>query len=374
MLSKYLFNCLNHFSAFKQIRSKAALALLAIALLSGLSCGKRKPPLPPTERVAQRIELHGFQRGNRIVLSWKMPARNAAEGSLLNVSRADIYRLAETADSPLSMSEDEFASRSVLIATVPLTDEDFGLKTVSYSDTLEFARQAARLRYAVRFVNAQGQKAGFSNFLLIEPAAKIAANPTSLSAVLSQEAVSLSWDAPAANVDGSTPANIVGYNVYRSPSEKETAKVLNQTPVSATEFRDEFFEFDKTYYYFVRAVSVGGGTPVESAESEIVKVETKDTFAPSAPAAITVAAAPGRISIFFAVNPEKDIAGYRIFRSTDPDLAPGKWELVTGGLIKQNTFQDDRVQSGITYHYFITAEDTHGNVSGRSEIVSETAP
>ena len=42
-------------------------------------------------------------------------------------------------------------------------------------------------------------------------------------------------------------------------------KLLNQTPVSDTNFDDTFFEFDKPHFYFVRTVSVGtGGEPVES--------------------------------------------------------------------------------------------------------------
>src|SRR2546423_6040355 len=81
----------------KQLTNKALIALSAVVLLTGLSCGKRKPPQPPKERVTQRVELSGFQRGSNVVLSWKMPARNAGKGSILNISGVDIYRLAEPA-------------------------------------------------------------------------------------------------------------------------------------------------------------------------------------------------------------------------------------------------------------------------------------
>src|SRR4051812_24246606 len=201
-------------STLKQISSKAALVLLAFVLLSSLSCGKRRPPLPPRERIAQRVDLSGFQRGSNVVLSWKMPARNAGKGSILNISRADIYRLPEPANAPLDLSEEEFASRSILIATVPITDANFGLKTITYRDQLQFAGQAARLRYSVRLANASGQKAAFSNFLLIEPVSRVAKAPTSLSAVVSQDAVALTWTAPSENVDNTTPPNILGYYVY----------------------------------------------------------------------------------------------------------------------------------------------------------------
>ena len=364
-----LSNCL------KLTSTKAPLALLALVLLSSLSCGKRKPPVPPTERVLQRVELSGFQRGSQVILAWKMPARNAEVSSVQRIERADIYRLAEPLTSSTAISEEEFASRSTLVATLNIRETDFGLKVLNYTDSLQFAGQAARLRYAIRFVNAAGQKAAFSNFFLLEPAARIAAAPTSLSASLTQEAMRLSWEAPGANVDGSTPVSLLGYNVYRSTSDKVPGKLLNKTPVSGTSFDDEFFEFDNTLFYFVRAVSVGtGGEPVESGESNILQIVPKDTFPPSAPAAITLAAAPATISIFFATNPEKDVVGYKLYRSEDATTDKTTWTLLTSALLTTNTFQDTRVESGKTYFYYLTATDKAGNVSEPSEVVSETVP
>jgi hypothetical protein len=337
-------------------------------------CGKRGAPVPPKEKVLQRVEIAGFQRGNQVIISWKMPARNAPKGSVLNISRADIYRLAEPFTAPVQLSDEEFANRSTLIAALNITDADFGGKSLNYKDALEFAGQAARLRYAVRFVNSAGQKAAFSNVLLIEPTSKVAAVPTSLSAEASQEAIHLKWVKPEKNIDGS-PASILGYNVYRSTSEKEPAKLLTKSLITATEYDDRFFEFGKLYYYFVRAVSTGTQSePIEGAESNILKFTATDTFAPAPPASITIAAAPGTISIFFAVNLETDVTGYRIYRSTDRDLPMAQWTLLTPELLKTNTFQDSKVESGKVYFYYLTATDKFGNVSGPSEIVSETAP
>src|SRR5690606_20855807 len=101
-------------------------------------------------------------------------------------------------------SEEEFASRSLIVATIPLSNDDFG-KTLQYTDTLQFAGQPVRVRYAVRFVNASGQRAAFSNFFILEPAARIAGAPNSLTTDLSQESVRLSWTPPTSNVDGTTP-------------------------------------------------------------------------------------------------------------------------------------------------------------------------
>jgi len=359
----------------KHFISKAPLAALALVVLSGFGCGKRGMPLPPEERVSQRAEITAFQRGNQVVLSWKMPARNASTGSVLHIASVDIFRLAEPLSSPQTLSEEEFASRSIVIASMPIATDDFGLKTISYRDTLQFAGQPVRLRYAVRFVNASGQRAAFSNFFLLEPAARVANAPTSLSTSVAQDAVTLSWTAPTQNVDGTTPVNVIGYNIYRSPSAKEAGKLISPTPVGQPTFDDKTFEFAKEYFYFVRAVSVGsGGLPVESLESPIVSVKPVDTFDPSAPASITIAATPTTISLFFPPNLEADVTGYRVYRSTDPNRPKAEWEQLTKELLTANTFVDSNVESGNTYHYYMTATDKFGNVSSPSEVVSETVP
>jgi fibronectin type 3 domain-containing protein len=145
--------------------------------------------------------------------------------------------------------------------------------------------------------------------------------------------------------------------------------------VTSTDFSDEFFEFGKEYYYFVRTVSSGlAAEPVESTESNILNVKPVDTFAPSAPAAITLAAAPNTISVFWAINPENDVIGYRLYRSEDDSLPLVKWMLLTPDVWTRNTFQDTRVESGKRYFYRLTAIDKFGNISGPSASVSEVVP
>lgn len=222
-----LFFTLKH---IKQTNKRTLLAFIFFALLINISCGKRKPPLPPLEKVIQRVEISGFQRGDKVLILWTMASRNPSTGSLLNINQADIYRLAESIKSKTSISEEEFASRSTLIATLPISDADFGRKQLTFTDTLNFAGQPVRLRYAVRFVNASGQKAAFSNFFLIEPTAGVANIPRDANLEVSQNAVLLNWKPPDKNIDGSVPPNILGYNIYRR-DEKNNLKMLNNLPV-----------------------------------------------------------------------------------------------------------------------------------------------
>jgi len=361
-------------------RRLLTLVLLLPAIVFIVNCGKRRPPLPPIERVQQRTELlSGVQQGNQVILSWPAPRRNAPDESVQSIRRIDVYRLAEKPRAPLGLTEEEFATRSTLIGSVTYDEIKNATDVLTYTDTLELAGEPTRLRYAVRYVNASGQRAAFSNFLLLEPAARIAQPPTIIATAkeVGENGITISWQPPAANIDGSTPVNLLGYNVYRvSESEDLSGQTpVNDALVSGTQYQDKNFKFGDSYRYVVRAVSLGtGGAQVESLNSNSITVSPRDTFPPSAPASITVAAAPGRLSIFFPANPEGDIAGYNIYRSTDPDLPKDKWTKLNSTLLTRTTFQDEKVESGKRYYYYLTAVDQAGNVSPPSEVVSETVP
>lgn len=364
---------------FASWRSVLLIFCLLPTAICQLNCGKRRPPLPPIERVQQRTELlSGVQRGNQVILSWPAPRRNASDVSVQSIRRIDIYRLAEKPGAPLGLTEEDFATRSTLVGSVTYEEIKSGAEVLSYTDTLELAGEPARLRYAIRYVNAAGQRAAFSNFLLLEPAARIAQAPTIITTdkEVSEDAITITWQPPAANIDGSTPVNLLGYNVYRSAeSETESTQPLNDQPISGAQYQDRKFKFGDTYRYVVRAVSLGTeGGQVESLNSNSITVSPRDTFPPSAPSSITVAAAPGRLSIFFPANPESDIAGYNIYRSTNPDLPKDQWNKLNSGLLTRTTFQDEKVESGQRYYYYLRAVDTAGNVSPISEVVSETVP
>jgi hypothetical protein len=344
-------------------------------------CGKRRPPLPPVERVQQRTELlSGAQQGNEVILSWPAPQRNAPDSSVQSIRRIDVYRLAEKPGTPLALTEQDFAARSTLVGSVTFEQIQTAGDTLTYRDALELAGQPTRLRYALRYVNASGQRAAFSNFLTIEPAARIAQAPTlSQDVKLAEDEITLTWQPPAANIDGSTPVNLLGYNVYRMD---ETQSEPNQVPinsalVSATEYSDKNFQFGNNYRYLVRSVSLGtGGAQVESLNSNAVSVAARDTFPPAPPELPSIAPDPsfGRLAIFFAANKESDIAGYNIYRSTDPNLPKDQWTKLNQSLLTRTTYQDERVESGKTYYYYLTAVDQAGNVSPPSGVGSERVP
>lgn len=356
------------------------LLTFSLLLFFSFGCGKRRPPLAPVERVPQRTEaLSGAQRGNQVFLQWPAPQRNAPDNSVQSIRRMDVYRLAERPGAPLPLTEEEFSARATLIGSVPFESiRNAPDATITYVDTLELAGEPTRLRYALRYVNAAGQRAGFSNFLLLEPAARIAEPPTLAGpAEVTESAITIRWQPPATNIDNSTPPNLLGYNIYRyDQSQAESGQTpINSTLISGTEYSDKNFRFGARYNYIVRSVSLGtNGAQVESLNSNTITVETKDVFAPSAPGRVTAAAAPGRISLFFPANPERDVAGYNIFRSTDANLPLKDWTKLNDQLLTRTTFQDETVEAGRRYYYYVQAVDTNGNIGPPSEVVSETVP
>lgn len=355
--------------------------LLGLCVLSlAPTCGKRRPPLPPIERVPQRTqELSGVQRGNEVTLIWPAPSRNAPDGSVQSIRRVDVYRVAEKINAPLPMTEDEFEARATLIGSVSYEEIKKGGATLAYTDKLELAGEPARLRYAIRYVNSAGQRAAFSNFFLMAPASRIAAPPTIAltNKEYSETANTVTWEPPTRNIDGSTPVNLLGYNVYRiTPSQTPTEpKLLNPEPITATQFQDKTFKFGEKYTYFVRAVSLGTeGKPVESLNSNRIELSQADVYKPAPPNLTTPNAAPGRIALFWTANSEPDVVGYYLHRSTDPNLPKEKWPKLTPQIYNKTTFTDENVETGKTYYYYVVAVDNAGNISDPSEVVSETVP
>src|SRR5207302_7502046 len=246
--------------------------LVALSALSlAPTCGKRTPPLRPLKRIPQRKEgLTGAQRGNLIVLTWPAPRRNTGESSVQSIRRIDVYRVAEKPNAPLPMTEEEFAARATLVGSVTYDEIRRAGDTLSYQDPLELAGQPARLRYSIRYVNSAGQRAAFSNFFLFEPAAKIAEPPTNVQKQESETAITITWEPPKANIDGSTPVNLLGYNVYRTAASQPQSgrSPLNKTALTATQYPDKNFKLGEIYSYVVRAVSLGTfARPLESLAS-----------------------------------------------------------------------------------------------------------
>src|SRR5262249_9145734 len=158
--------------------------------------------------------------------------------------------------------------------------------------------------------------------------------------VYSEAAITVSWQPPKANVDDSTPVNLLGYNVYRATeSPAGTSPTLpNREPITATPYAGKTFKFGAKHKYFVRAVSSRSeARPVESTDPSTIPASQIDNYPPAAPTGFSVTSAPGRIALFWRDNTEPDLAGYIILRSTDPNLPTPRWTHLTKEIYTKTT-------------------------------------
>jgi hypothetical protein len=134
-------------------------------------------------------------------------------------------------------------------------------------------------------------------------------------------------------------------------------------------YSDTSFEFGKAYAYIVRSVLDRDGVVLESADSTPAIVTPRDTFPPAAPQAISAAVLPGEadntvvVDLSWSINVESDFAGYRVYRSEQPDTIG---QLLTQEWLPTPAYRDTSVLPARRYWYVVTAVDRAGNESAPS--------
>ena len=345
------------------------------------ACGKVGPPVPPSRLSERTSDLTAIQRGSTIVLSWPSPSLVKDEDSRFYISRVDIFRLTERRDQEPVLDPDDYEATAEPVgsldrAMIETQVNTFGHLQFRDSVKLTQSKQLAniRLRYAVRYVNKRDQAAAFSNTVAVEPAPGVAMPPTKVNVVDdAQDVVTITWLAPVANVDGITPAAVVGYNVYRRLQKRNFGgDLLNSEPISVTSFTDSKFQYQVDYVYFVRALSQGANGLIESVDSDPVPFTPVDRFAPSAPNPVSIASSNGSISLFWPSSAERDVIGYNVYRAGSADAPDNDWIKLNDQPVTPVTFRDEQVVIDQTYFYRVTAVDRFNNESERSRVVSET--
>ena len=316
-----------------------------------------------------------------MLLTWPAPALVNDSSSKFYIARVDIYRLIERRDQEPVLDPDDYEATAELIGFLDramIETEITSYGHLEFPDPIKVSRSKqlanTRLRYAVRYVSKRDQTAAFSNTVAIEPAPGIAMPPTNVTAVAdAQDVVTITWVAPNSNVDGVTPAAVVGYNVYRrSQRHNFGGDLLNSEPITSASFTDTKFQYQADYAYFVRALSQGANGLIESADSEPFALTPIDRFAPAAPNPVSIASSNGSISLFWPSSAERDVIGYNVYRAGSSDAPDSAWLKLTEQPVTPVTFRDEQVVLDHTYFYRVTAVDRFNNESDRSRVVSET--
>jgi hypothetical protein len=227
---------------------------------------------------------------------------------------------------------------------------------------------ARGFRYAVRFLNRRNQSAGFSNQAFIAPV-PIPAAPGGLACEYFADRVLVTWKQPGTNVDGSAPARIAGYNIYRSADPAQFPQVPSNPGLMAQPgFEDRDFEFGRTYYYAVSVVGSREHPYAESPLSTPLKVAPTDIFPPGTPRDLTAVQENGVVTLLWAPPADADLAGFRVLRAEEG--GSGR-TLLQEPLITTLSYRDDQARLGKKYTYYVVAVDAHGNESPAATLIVE---
>jgi hypothetical protein len=345
---------------------------------------ERKPPTP-----VAITDLTAAQEGNDVVLTFTLPQESVERRPLKQVPEIEIYRdfgkPAETGQvSPV------VPATPTLLVTIPVAMEDHYTEQnrIHYSDSLrteDFAQHPNSVAiYTVRTQISEKKPSANSDVavLRIYPAADAIGD---LKTEITHSAVVLTWTAPEKSLGGSAPA-ISSYDIYRGEPETGTAAAREtklKSPLvkigetSSASYQDEQFVFGTAYVYSVRSVVQHDGAALESANSNLVLITPRDTFAPGAPQGLLVVLVPkqgetvAHLELSWAINPETDVAGYSVYRG---DHADTQGTRLNTDLLLTPAFRDMNVQPGQRYFYKVTAVDHAGNESPSSAIVSGGVP
>lgn len=340
----------------------ALLAFFAVMLFS-LSCAKIADPQPPNVTPPSTIQdLRLEQQGDRIVLDFSLPS-TYIDGQPLEPRSVAIYRLTlPRADQPPSVGPEQLAQGGQVIEKLQLE----GLRAIIYNGRYRFEdvvtvpdRSVIFQRsflYALRFYSPRNVASQFSNMVFISPVAPAAAPDLHLSRV-SERSILLEWSASGRNVDGSAPARVVGYRIFRGYSEQNLVK-LADIEGDVRRYSDSAIALELIYYYAVQARS--SAEPLSFGPiSRTVSVTTTDVFSPLPPQGLAATVSSGRVELVWEPNEESDLQGYNVYRS---GTIEGEFPKINDAVMVVNAFSDSPAGKG-TFYYRITAVDRKGNES-----------
>src|SRR5258706_2664121 len=385
--------------------------LLAVGGLIWLTgCASIGPPLPPSlELPRPPSDLRAARKGDRVTLTWTVPALTTDRQSVRYLGKTRICR---SVDAPLKQCETPVGDVPPPANPTSRRKPSEQKLTATFTDTLpsaiELEHPTGSAVYALEVMNDADRSAGLSNQVHVPlvptmaPFSNFAAQPTA-------QGVLISWQCPPMSRKGSAGTKYL-FRIYRhsesssreiriaeidetdcagpgglmAPSSEASGTSANAAQAQdqgkiSTSFLDQTFEGEHTYFYWGTVVSLveAAGKPAIEVEGDYtpeVKVFAHDVFPPAVPSGVqAVFSGAGQlpfIDLIWAPVTDSDLDGYNVYRHEES----GATVKVSAEPVKTPAFRDMQVVSGKTYSYSVSAVDQRGNESPRSEEASERVP
>jgi hypothetical protein len=352
----------------------ARAAVLVLAVLALVACGKRGNPVAPQLTAPQAVtDLSATARHDGIELAWTPPRRRVDNRPLLDPDVAKLYRTEDSGvgEPRAAMRVKDRIPGYTEVATFPLSDragETRGARLV-YTDRrdLTFGR---RYTYVVTTSDMRGHistpsaKTSVTFIAAAEP-------PTAVGAEPGDAQVRLAWQPPTRLVDGSPITGQLVYEIARAPDATSTPTAIGKTFPGETSFVDRGMANEVTYHYTVRAIRTEGGATGISAASDPVTATPAKSTPPAPPSDLAAIPSRGEVRLSWTPSPAPDVAAYLIYRAA----GTGPFARVGSVRPPATTFVDREVPPG-RYRYVVTAQDasTRANESAHSNEATVTVP
>ena len=347
------------------------LLILAAAILLLASCGRKADIIPPGTIIPQAPTAFVVEpRGDAVLLAFTAPAKDTNDDPLTGLAGYTVMR----AEVPEDKNECpcQFEKVAYIDLEAPGAAVVTG-KRIAWPDKSPGLVPGRKYVYKVAAVNSDGypglESPQAAARLLVPPAA-----PGNFAAAPASHQARLLWDKVDRDVSGHPADDIAGYNLYRLRKPEESPeRPVNREPIAATNYTDTGLVNGETYYYRLAALRGKEAPLTEGVRTVPVMVKPVDIEPPARPAALRAVPSEGGVLLSWEPDVEPDLAGYRVYRQAEGELAP---VLLNEKLIEGITWKDTGAASGKTYTYTVTAVDdaVPPNESKPSESATATMP